>query len=153
MDRSKFENPMSDGRQEWTRGAIREAFAELDKHPEKYAATFYTLIPEKKWKGNKLVADLEEYANNLGGYMADRIEQFLEWAQRICNGESWEIICNNADMANWYRLIRTTNKGYLLIGGSRKCGDNCPACEIFDVVYFSDSTAEGTVPLVSIKKN
>ena len=36
IDRSKFEKPMRDQKQEWRRQTIQEAFAEVDKNPEKY---------------------------------------------------------------------------------------------------------------------
>ena len=127
IDRSKFEKPMSDQNQEWTRQIIQEAFAEVDKNPEKYALPFYTLIPKKKWSGYKTVAELKAYANDLGGLMADWVQQALEWAQRLLNGESWEAICNNADTANWYRMILWKNGYYRLVGGSRRRDNNYPA--------------------------
>ena len=122
IDRSNFETPMSDRQQEWTRQIIQEAFAKVDKHPEKYASPFYTLIPEKKWNGYKTVTELEVYANSFRGLMADWVEQALEWAQRICNGESWKAVCNNADTANWYRLVVWKNGYHRLVGGS--CNSN-----------------------------
>lgn len=152
IDRSKFEKPMSDKMQEWTRQIIQEAFTEFDKHPEKYASEFYTLIPEKKWQGYKTVAELKEYAKDLGGQTADWVEQALEWAQRIFNGESWEAICNNADTAKWYRLIRWKNVYYRLVGGSRNYGDVYPASYVFDCGYSSKNRILRTVPLVVLKK-
>ena len=132
IDRSKFEKPMSNRKQEWTRQIIQKAFAEVDKHPEKYASAFYTLMPEKKWNGFKTVAELNAYANDLDGQMADWVEQALEWAQRLFNGESWETICNNADTANWYRVILWKNGCYRLVGGSRNYNVLNPASDVFD---------------------
>lgn len=152
IDRSKFEKPMSKKRQEWTRQIIQEAFAEVDKHPEKYASAFYTLIPEKKWDGYKTVAELKAYANGLGGLMADWVEQALEWAQRLFNGESWEAICNNADTANWYRMILWKNGYCRLVGGSRNNGYYFPASVVDDDDYSSCSRIRYTVPLVVLKK-
>ena len=152
IDRSKFENPMSNRQQEWTRKIIQEAFAEVDKHPEKYASAFYTLIPEKKWNGCKTVAELKAYANDLGGQMADWVEQALEWAQRLFNGESWEAICNNADTANWYRMIVWKNGYARLVGGSRDNGDDGPASGVSVYDYDSNGWILCTVPLVVLKK-
>lgn len=152
IDRSKFEKPMSNRKQEWTRQIIQKAFAEVDKHPEKYASAFYTLMPEKKWNGLKTVAELNAYANDLDGQMADWVEQALEWAQRIFNGESWETICNNADTANWYRVILWKNGCYRLVGGSRNYNVLNPASDVFDYDYGSFNCIYDTVPLVVLKK-
>ena len=152
IDRSKFEKPMSDQQQEWTRQIVQEAFAEVDKHPEKYASVFYTLIPEKKWDGCKTVEELETYAKELDGWTADWVEQALEWAQRIFNGESWEAICNNADTANWYRMIIWKNGYGRLVGGSRDNDNDLPASDVADDDYVSSSRIIYTVPLVVIKK-
>ena len=148
IDRSKFEKPMSNRKQEWTRQIIQKAFAEVDKHPEKYASAFYTLMPEKKWNGLKTVAELNAYANDLDGQMADWVEQALEWAQRLFNGESWETICNNADTANWYRVILWKNGCYRLVGGSRNININYPASDVGNRGYYSNDRIIGAVPLV-----
>ena len=152
IDRSKFEKSMSDQRQEWTRQIIQEAFAEVDKHPEKYASAFYTLMPAKKWNGYKTVAELKAYANDLGGHMAYWVEQALEWAQRISNGENWETICNNADTANWYRMIVWKNDYYRLVGGSRLSCSNYPASDVDNHDFSSANSFDDTVPLVVLKK-
>ena len=153
IDRSKFEKPMSNRKQEWTRQIIQKAFAEVDKHPEKYASAFYTLMPEKKWNGYKTVAELNAYANDLDGQMADWVEQALEWAQRLFNGESWETICNNADTANWYRVILWKNGCYRLVGGSRNYNVLNPASDVFDYDYGPFNCIYDTVPLVVLKKS
>lgn len=152
IDRSKFEKPMSNRQQEWTRQIIQEAFAEADKHPEKYASAFYTLIPEKKWDSYKTVAELKAYANDLGGLMADWVEQALEWAQRLFNGESWEAICNNADTAKWYRMIVWKNGYAHLVGGSRDDNSGIPAADFYGNDYDSYDEFYDTVPLVVLKK-
>lgn len=152
IDRSKFEKPMSDWRQELTRQTILEAFAEVDKHSEKYASTFYTLIPEKTWDGYKTFAELQAYANDLGGVMADWVEQALEWSQRICNSESWEAICNNSDTANWYRMILDKNGYYELVGNSRDHNFYSPASYVFFDYHNPIDRLIYTVPLVVLKK-
>ena len=152
IDRSKFEKPMSNKRQEWTREIIQEAFAEVDKHPEKYASAFYTLIPEKKWRGWKTVAELKAYANDLGGQVADWVEQALEWAQRLFNGEGWEAICNNEDTAKWYRMVIWKNGYARLVGGSDDGFISNPASYVLNYDYPSNRSFYYTVPLVVLKK-
>lgn len=152
IDRSKFVKPMSNKKQEWTRQIIQEAFAEVDKHPEKYASAFYTLMPEKKWSVYKNVAELKEHANDLGGQMADWIEQALEWAQRIFNGESWEAICNNADTTNWYRMIIWKSGYGRLVGGSLIDDNSVPSTDISNYDCNSVIRVGYTVPLVVLKK-
>ena len=105
-------------------------------------------MPEKKWNGLKTVAELNAYANDLDGQMADWVEQALEWAQRIFNGESWETICNNADTANWYRVILWENGCYRLVGGSRNNNNNNPASDVNNNDYNSNNRINNTVPLV-----
>ncbi len=148
INQSLFKKKRKDERQERTRKLILEAFAEVDKHPEKYASAFYTLMPEKKWNGYKTVAELNAYANDLDGQMADWVEQALEWAQRLFNGESWETICNNADTANWYRLVVWKNGYARLVGGSRNSYVDNPASDVFDYDYGSFNCICDTVPLV-----
>ena len=152
INQSLFKKKRKDERQERTRKLILEAFAEVDKHPEKYASAFYTLMPEKKWNGLKTVAELNAYANDLDGQMADWVEQALEWAQRLFNGESWETICNNADTANWYRVILWKNGCYRLVGGSRNININYPASDVGNRGYYSNDRIIGAVPLVVLKK-
>ena len=152
IDRSQFEKPKSNQQQELTRVIINKAFTEVDKNPEKYASVFYTLIPEKKWNSYKTVKELKEYANELAGLMADWVEQALEWAQRIFNGESWEAICNNADTANWYRVISWNNGNYRLVGGSRLYDNYYPASYVYHYDYSSNSSINISVPLVVLKK-
>ena len=152
INQSLFKKKRKDERQERTRKLILEAFAEVDKHPEKYASAFYTLMPEMKWNGLKTVAELNAYANDLDGQMADWVEQALEWAQRLFNGESWETICNNADTANWYRVILWENGCYRLVGGSRHNDYADPASDVGNRGYYSNYRIIGAVPLVVLKK-
>ena len=152
IDRSKFENFMRDGNQKWTRKIIKEAFAKVYEYPEKYASAFYTLIPTKKWNDFKTGAELNQMACELGDHNADWVEQALEWAQRICNGENWEAICNNADTANWHRMILWKNGYYRIVGGSRSSNNNFPASFVLDDDCYSNTRSCNTVPLVVLKK-
>ena len=151
IDRSKFEQPMNDWWQERAREIILEAFAEVDKHPEKYVSAFYTLVPEKKWDGYKTAAELTAYAEDLGGQMADWVEFAMELAQRISNGESWENICNNFDTAEWYRMIIWKNGCYRWVGGSRYNTFAIPASHVDFCDRDSTDSFCNNVPLVVIK--
>lgn len=152
IDRSLFQKERNIAEQEKTRRLIQKAFAEVEKHPEKYASRFYTLIPVKNWYGRKSVAELKAYAIELGGLMADWVEQALEWAQRISNGETWFAICNIGESASCYRAIVSENGGTQLVGASNSFNCSIPASEIHDMEYDSDMIFEETVPLVVIKK-
>lgn len=155
IDRSVFEVPRENRHQEWTRKIIQEAFAKFDNHPEKYASQFYTLVPKKipLEAANILryTSELNVYAIKLGGVMADWVEQALEWAQRISNGESWQDVCNTADTAKWLRVIRWKDNVYRVVGGSSCGGVHFPASAVDldgDLTVFS---VYCTVPLVVFK--
>ena len=147
IDRNLFKQVRGDSKQELTRQLILEAFAKVDEYPKKYGKPFKTLMPKKTWTG-KNVRELIELANNLGDHDADWVEQALEWAQRISNGETWEDVCNNPDTANWYRMVKWKNGYYRLVGGSRLSISNYPASDVYNDFYHSDNEIYGTVPLV-----
>ena len=146
INQSLFEKEKKDGRQEKTRKLILEAFAEAKRKPEKYGRKFKTMMPKKTWT-DKTVKELRQLAWELGDHNADWVEQALEWAQRICNGESWEAVCNNADTANWYRLVVWKNGYARLVGGSRDCSDYNPASYVYDL-NCGYGGFDFTVPLV-----
>ena len=98
INQGLFQKKRKDERQEETRKLILEAFAEVNSSPEKYGRKFKTMMPNTTWI-SKTVGELKELACELGDHNADWVEQALEWAQRICNGESWETVCNNVDTA------------------------------------------------------
>ena len=147
INQSLFKKNRKDERQERTRKLILEAFAEVKSSPEKYGRKFKTMMPKKTWT-SKTVAELKQLACEFGNHNADWVEQALEWAQRICNGESWEAVCNNADTANWYRLVVWKNGYARLVGGSRSDGNVYPASDVGGNDYYSLDRIVGTVPLV-----
>ena len=104
-------------------------------------------MPKKTWD-SKTVEELKQLACKLGDHNANWVEQALEWAQRICNGETWETVCNNADTANWYRLVVWKNGDARLVGGLRFYNLNYPASYVYDYVYYSNFRFNYTVPLV-----
>lgn len=146
IDENLFKKERRDSKQEETRQLILEAFEEMKKD-SKYAKPFKTMMPEKTGT-SKTVSELKEMAKELGDHNADWVEQSLEWAQRIANGETWESICNDRDTANWYRIVVWKNGYCRLVGGSRKNNSNNPAS---GVSFFNCSDADNyvyTVPLV-----
>ena len=145
IDQGLFKKKRANGRQEATRQLILEAFAEVKANPEKYSGNFETMMPKKDWD-REIVAELEKKASQLGDHIADWVEQALEWAQRITNGETWKSICNDPDTANWYRLVKWKDGYFRLVGGSR-CYSN-PVSGIHDYRYYSDNYLSKTVPLV-----
>ena len=148
IDRNLFQEKREDRRQEWTRQLILEAFAMVDENPKKYGKPFKTLMPEKTWQSWKKVGELIDIAYKLGNHEADWVEQALEWAQRIFNGETWEDICNNPDTANWYRLVKWKNGYYRLVGGSRGPNIVTPASHVISNDFGSSFGILYTVPLV-----
>ena len=146
IDQELFKKKRRDSRQEATRQYILEAFEEVKKN-SKYAKPFKTLMPEKTWN-SKTVSELKELASSLGDHNADWVEQALEWAQRIANGEAWEEICNKRDTANWYRLVVWKNGYARLVGGSRYDHDFAPACDVSNLNYNDSYNFNYTVPLV-----
>lgn len=121
IDEKLFEIKRWNEKQEEIRHLIIQAFDQMRLNPEKYARNFKTMMPKKSWK-SKTVGELEEIACELGDHNADWVEQALEWAQRISNGESWEAICNAKDTAKWHRLVQWKKGRYNLVGGSVNSG-------------------------------
>ena len=117
IDKSLFQEKRANAQQEWTRQIIEEAFDEVDQYPEEYVKAFKVMIPEKMWSFTT-IRELKKVAKNLGGHIANWVEQALVWAQRISNGETWEAVCNDPDTEKWYRLVEWKNASYRLVGGS-----------------------------------
>ncbi len=147
IDPKLFKSQRTDKRQEVTRQLILEAFAEVKSNPKKYGRKFKTMMPKKTWNYKK-VSELKDLACKLGDHMANWVEQALEWAQRIANGQSWEAICNKADTANWYRLVVWKNGYTRLIGGSVFSCDDDPASGVIYHHCNVDGSLGYTVPLV-----
>ena len=147
INQDLFRKKRNDMSQEKTRQLILEAFAEVEKNPEKYGKPFETMVPKKTW-AFRTFDELKGYAKSLGDYNADWVEQALEWAQRIQNGETWKAVCNKPDTANWFRLVVWKN-GYVgFVGGSRKNSSYAPASDVSVRYYFPDDEAGNIVPLV-----
>jgi len=154
IDRRNFEKPMrNDSKEEWTRLLIKAAFAEVDRHPEKYASPIYTLIPEKNWGNHwRNIAELKAYANDLGGEMADWIMQALEWAQRINNGETWNNVCTCLDPIIYLRMVIWNDGHVRLVGGSDFFRHDFLSTRAFYCFGADEFLFVNTVPLVAFKQ-
>lgn len=150
IDRGLFSQNRKDKRQERTRQLILEAFTEVDANPEKYAKPFKTMIMKKTWDSSKTLKELMEMAGKVGD-LADWVEQAMEWAQRIANGETWERICNKVDKIDWRRVVMWKD-GYLrAVGGSPRLNYKYPASEVWNFVYDPNSNLYYMVPLVVLR--
>ena len=147
IDQKLFEKKRKDTMQENTRQLILKAFEKMKANPEKYGKNFKTLMPKREWKV-KTVMELKEMARDFGDHNADWVEQALEWAQRIANGESWKSICNDDDTANWFRLVVWKNGYARLVGGSVGNGNCHPASYVYSSDYRDYEHLQHTVPLV-----
>lgn len=147
INQELFSEPREDSEQEATRQIILRAFIKLNEEQERYGRPFKTMIPEKTWSSIK-VEELEKIASNLGDHMADWVEQALEWAQRIANGETWEDVCNEPDTADWYRVVFWGNNDARFVGGARKNLSSDPASSVHDYGYKCNNILMIAVPLV-----
>lgn len=152
INKSLFRKRRNDWRQEKTRKRIIEAFKEVDMFPEKYGNVFYTYIPRKMWNTEKTMFEFEQYANTLGGCMSNWVEQALEWAQRISNGETWEEICNYVDTAKFFRVIIGKDSSHIIVGGSRELHYGSPATNTFEEECETFRWRNSIVPLIRINK-
>lgn len=149
INRALFAKEREEKQQERTREKIVEAFEELDRCPEQYARPFRTIRPNMREE--PLTAnDFRNEANEIGDHLANWVEQALEWAQRLTNGESWEKLCNDPDVTECYRMIEWKDGFTRLIGGSTKCNTRYPATDIHGNVsiYYYNSKYKYVVPLV-----
>lgn len=147
INRELFQEKRKDEKQEKTRQLILEAFEKMEKNPQMYARKFKTMIPEKTWQ-SKTILDLQKLCSKIGDRMADWVEQALEWAQRISNGETWEDVCNTKDTANYQRAIIYKDQCVHLVGGSLH--QNCYEAATFidGYGYYQSYALYGVVPLV-----
>lgn len=150
INQNLFKEKRLDWCQEDVRRIILMAFQEMKDNP-KYARKFKTMIPKKNWQF-ATVGQLKEIARNLGDHNADWVEQALEWAQRIANGESWRNVCNVSDTANWHRLVVWGDECSKLVGGSRSSAIDLSsigrATTIFSIVCMDSDKFKNVVPLV-----
>lgn len=149
INKALFQNPRKDLKQEDTRRRIIQAFKKIEKEPSKYERGFETMIPIKRWD----MLDMKSLKRNavlLGDRMTNLIEQYLEWAQRISNGEEWETLCNVRDTTKHYRIVVGETGETYIIGGSlvdeveRTATNiqNCAGCNLYILEYAVPSVVK-----------
>lgn len=78
---------------------ILEALEEVKKHPDKYGKDFKVRIPKNILPfNNKKYFEIERILNESGESIVNWVQLALVWAQRIQNGESWEVLYNGRSM-------------------------------------------------------
>lgn len=147
MDQKLFEKEREDDKQEQTRKSILEAFEAMKKYPRKYGENFKTMVP-KKTRQLITLKGLKEIAEQKGDHIADEVEQALEWAQRIVNGESWETICNDIDNSNCNRAIICRDGRARTVGRSLHEWSTNAASYVSECVLSELCTYENVVPLI-----
>ena len=145
-----FENERSDKRQELIRKIILEAFVEAHKN-SKYYEPFETMVPNRT-EEHFFEKELKILAQKIGDSQTDWVEQALEWAQRISNGETWENLCNKPDYNKWFRLIVGKNDESWIIGGSTEGGICVSASNIMKLQNYFDCRLWYAVPSVVRRK-
>lgn len=149
IERSLFLKQRTDLVQERVRTLIVDALNVIENDTRIYKKTFLTLRPAKKWsKASELY--LIEQAHWSGDYLGTWIDQAAEWAQRIQNGEKWEVLCNEPDNLKWYRMIMWKDGEVRLIGGSTENNDYSSPVSITENIdgNMTDKLAKYTIPLV-----
>lgn len=147
IDQTLFNEARSDSNQEKTRQLILEAFEEVKKSP-KYVKSFKILIPRKNWSSKNVRACKRFAQRKFRGSIATWVDQALVWAKRISDGESWEMVCNSKDTANWYRLIKWKDGTIHPVGGMNVRWDNRPSSFIHDCTYGNTYPVHYCVPLI-----
>lgn len=147
INRKLFEKKRKDIKQEKIRRLIIDAFIQMDSEPKKYSRNFKTMFPQKIWK-YKTVKELNKLATILGDHNADWVEQALEWAQRIDNGETWEMLCNSPDTSKWYRVVMWSDGCARLVGGSYRDNVFTAATDVGEYRYAVNIVPIDSVPLI-----
>lgn len=147
IDQKLFKKKRKNKKQEMMRQLIVDAFIELKRNRQKYGRNFKTMMPKKTWT-YKTIAELISMSWKIGDHNADWVEQALEWAQRIANGETWKAICNESDTANYYRLVVWKNGHVRIVGGSISNNNRKSASYIHKFNCNFNIIIEYAVPLV-----
>lgn len=148
MDLRFFENlSFENTLQEWTRKRIVKALKKVQENPKKYAKPFKIKWLKKDWDV-KTLKELKEMVAKEGDHPTDSVEQALELAQRILNGETWEEVCNQPDTAEHYRLIEDEDGIWIVVGGSTEADHNSPPAGMDYTVSDDDDRLQYTTPSV-----
>lgn len=140
--------PRKDEKQEEARVLINEAKEELMNNPERYMRPFSTFIPYCKAAEGRKISELMEFSKKFGDSMANWVEQSLEWAQRINNGETWYDICCKPDSCRYYRIIQWKNGNVRFFGGASEGPLGYGAATIGKSDWYMHDKVYYAVPLV-----
>lgn len=148
INKSIFKERRDDKREEETRQLILEAFDEMKCNPDRYAKPFFTMIHKKTWESVITVEEMIKNSKQEGGHIANWVEQALEWAQRIQNGETWQNLCKEPDTEECHRLIIWKNGKARFLGGAKNIGNKSSATTVCKVNFNLNSSIGDTVPNV-----
>ena len=129
---------------EYIMQVIQKAFTEMKKDLRRYARPFEIVTPaelESVYTEEKMIALAKKY----GDHIADWVEQALEWAQRIANGED---IFNKSDDSKWFRAISWQDGHVCLVGGAEELNEHDSATSIHDFNVNSSYQLHYAVPAV-----
>ena len=152
IDRRLFVEERKDRREESTRQLILEAFVAVDDNP-RYGRCFETLVPKKTWPTGKTVKENKEIARELGDRMVNWVEEALERAQRLTNGESWYAVCNGWDGNKFHRMIIWKNGKARVVGAALVSGVGFCSTTVREEDFDDDRRTGATVPKVVRYKN
>lgn len=130
--------------EEYIMQLIQKAFIEMKKDIRRYARPFEIVTPaelEPVYTEEKMVALAEQY----GDHLADWVEQALQWAQKIANGED---IFNKSDDSKWFRAISWQDGHVCLVGGSEEFNNHDCASAIHEFHVNSFYQLHNAVPAI-----
>ena len=97
---------------------IKELYYKIkNRNIKKYNKAFDIVIPPKTWFGYKNEDEIEKYAKELGGHIADVTEWALWVTQRLQEGETLFQLNRRWLERDWQWIVKD-NKKYCCIGGS-----------------------------------
>ena len=118
INRKLFEEKRIDEVEESARNFILYALENLDRKPSKYGKPFKTIIYMSKFE-NMTLGDVCDFTKKYGDYLANTIDQGLEWAYRITMGETWESVCKDVNRG-WYKMVQHENRYFFMYQGAEK---------------------------------
>ena len=152
IDRKLFEKEL-EGRGNPARRLILEAFEELEKNPSQYARDFKVRIPksptsfhEKRY--NEIARTLKESDEHIANW----VELALMWAQRIHNGEPWEVLHNYMFTVSKYPRFIIWKDGFVAnAGGSLKISSVFNYPEQYILLQYTGMSEKcfGEVPIIA----
>ena len=151
IDRAFFEKEVEEKAVQ-TRDFILEALEKVRKYPYLYDNDIKVRIPKDVFQYRDksydvIIAELSE--NN--EYLIDWVELALIWAQRIKDGEGWDMLYNtNFNVSNYHRFIRWKGNQIATVGGSlAPYVFNYPEQYISPIIKSRDKKNRWGVPIIA----